>query len=90
MSNSIQITLVFLLLVFATSCSCEKMEEAKNAVNAVKNLAENAESIQESIEAANERMEDRKERGDTVAIHYEQLAGITYPMRLTDMKKMAI
>ena len=69
-----QITIVFSLLVFTTSCSCEKYNEAKNAVNAVKNLAKNAENIQESVEEANKRMEDRKKRGDTVAIHYEQLA----------------
>ncbi len=74
MRISIQITLVFSVLVLATSCSCERMNEAKNAVNAVKNLAENAESIQESLEEADKRMEERKERGDTVAIHYEQLA----------------
>jgi hypothetical protein len=74
MKKIIQRTIVFTLLVFVASCSCERYEEAKNAVNAVKNLAENAENIQESMEDANDRMEERKKRGDTIAIHYEQLA----------------
>ena len=74
MRTVIQITIVFSLLVFVTSCSCERYNEAKNAVNAVKNLAENAENIQETMEEANKRLEDRKKRGDTIAIHYEQLA----------------
>jgi hypothetical protein len=70
----IQIAIVFFILVFTTACSCERYNEAKNAVNTVKNLAKNAENIQETMEEANKRMEDRKKRGDTVAIHYEQLA----------------
>jgi len=74
MRTVIQITFVFSLLIFTTSCSCERYNEAKNAVNAVKNLAKNAENIQETVEEANKRMEDRKIRGDTVAIHYKQLA----------------
>lgn len=59
--------------VLTTSCSCEKYQEAKNAVNAVKNLKD-SENIQESMEQANNRLEERKKRGDTLAIHYEQLA----------------
>lgn len=74
MRTVIQFTFIFSLLVFVTSCSCERYNEAKNAVNLVKNLAENAENIQESMEKANNRMEERKKRGDTLAIHYEQLA----------------
>jgi len=74
MRTVIQFTTVYSLLFFVTSCSCDRYNEAKNAVNLVKNLAENAENIQESMEEANNRMEDRKKRGDTIAIHYEQLA----------------
>lgn len=74
MRTVIQTTIVFSLLIFFTSCSCDRYNEAKNAVNLVKNLAKNAENIQESMEEANNRMEDRKKRGDTIAIHYEQLA----------------
>jgi hypothetical protein len=74
MKKLITIAAAFPMLMIATSCSCERYEEAKNAVNAVKNLAENAESIQQSMEDANKRAQERKERGDTVAIHYEQLA----------------
>ncbi len=74
MRTVIQFTTVVSLIVFVTSCSCDKYQEAKNALSAVKNLAENAENIQESMEEANNRMEERKKRGDTIAIHYEQLA----------------
>ena len=52
----IQITAVFSALIFATSCSCDKYNEAKEAVSAVRSLAENAENIQESMEEANKRM----------------------------------
>lgn len=74
MKTVIQTTSVIFLVAIATSCSCERYNEAKNAVKAVKNLAENTENIQESILEANDRMEERKERGDTLAVHYEQLA----------------
>ncbi len=74
MRTVIQLTTVFSLLFFVASCSCDRYNEAKNAVNLVKNLAKNAENIQESMEDANNRMEERKKRGDTIAIHYEQLA----------------
>jgi len=74
MKTTIRSTIFFTLLVFVASCSCDRYDEAKNAINAVKNLAENAENIQESMDEANKRMEDRKKRGDTIAIHYEVLA----------------
>ena len=74
MKSTIRFTVFFSLLVFVASCSCDRYDEAKNALNAVKNLAENADDIQESMDEANKRMEDRKKRGDTIAIHYEKLA----------------
>ena len=74
MRKIIPIAFALSLLIMVNSCSCERYEEAKSAVNAVKNLAENAESIQQSMEDANNRAEERKKRGDTVAIHYEELA----------------
>lgn len=74
MKSIVQFTAFFSLLVFVASCSCDRYDEAKNALNAVKNLAENADDIQESMDEANKRMEDRKKRGDTLAIHYEKLA----------------
>ena len=74
MKTIIRLTAFFSLLVFVASCSCDRYDEAKSAINAVKNLAENADDIQESMDEANKRMEDRKKRGDTIAIHYETLA----------------
>jgi len=74
MKSTIRFIAFFSLLVVVASCSCDRYDEAKNALNAVKNLAENADDIQESMDEANKRMEDRKKRGDTLAIHYEKLA----------------
>ena len=50
------------------------MKEAKNTFNNIKNLAENAENIQEELVEQNEKLAERKARGDTVAMHYEELA----------------
>ncbi len=75
MSTSIPTTLLLgCSMVFAISCSCEKYNEAKDAISAVKNLKETAENVQESMDQANDRMEERRKKGDTLAIHYEELA----------------
>jgi len=61
-------------LALATACSCERLQEAKQAVDNVKNLAEAAETMTEELKEAEERLEERKASGDTMAIHYEELA----------------
>ena len=68
------ISLFLCFLIFANACSCERFKEAKQAVNNVKNLADAAEEMQESVQQAEDRMEERKKSGDTLAIHYEELA----------------
>ena len=62
------------IILFTASCSCERLQEAKQAVDNVKNLAEAAESMGEEIQEAEKRLEERKAKGDTMAIHYEELA----------------
>ncbi len=72
-------TFIYHLLIPLTICVCltacgEKAKEAQNAFNNLKNLAESAENMQEELEEQNEKLKERKARGDTIAMHYEELA----------------
>ena len=64
---------VLVACLFLVACG-EKMKEAKNTFNNIKNLAESAENIQEELVDQNEKLAERRARGDTVAMHYEELA----------------
>jgi hypothetical protein len=55
------------------SCG-EKVKEAKNALNAMKSVAEAAENVGENMEEMNKKQEERIAKGDTIAMHYEELA----------------
>lgn len=68
-----RLTIVLTTCIFLTSCG-ERMKEAKNTFNNIKNLAESAENIQEELEEQNEKLAERKANGDTIAMHYEELA----------------
>ena len=51
-----------------------KVKEAKDAYSNLKNLSNAAETMAKEMEEANDAMKDRRERGDTLAMHYEELA----------------
>ncbi len=74
MSLIFRTLLALATFTFISSCSCERLQEAKQAVDNVKNLAEAAETMTEELQEAEERLEERKAKGDTMAIHYEELA----------------
>lgn len=52
---------------------CDQAQEAKNAYSAVVTTAKAAEGITKTMEAAQARQEERKEKGDTLALNYKEL-----------------
>jgi len=66
------ITILILSLGFLFSCG--KIQEAKNAYETVKSVAEAAEHLPENMEEMNRKTEERRAKGDTLAMHYEKLA----------------
>ena len=73
MNRSTSIILFLLASLILVSCG-GKVNEAKDAINNFKNISEAAETMAEEMKDANEEYEERRERGDTVAMHYEELA----------------
>lgn len=61
------------MFVFALSSCGEKFEEMKNAAEAMKNAPQAVEEINKSADLMQKRAEERKQRGDTLAIHYKEL-----------------
>ncbi len=62
------------LCFFIALSSCgEKAQEMKDAMDAVKNLSENADEMQKKNADVSKRREERKAKGDTLAIHYKEL-----------------
>lgn len=51
----------------------EKTEEVQNNANVISQLDEMAQNIQKNSEEAKAKMKERRERGDTVAMHYDKL-----------------
>lgn len=51
----------------------EKVEEMSNAMKAVQNADEAAEKVSESNDLAQKRIDERRQRGDTLAMHYKKL-----------------
>lgn len=68
-----RLTILLVCCFFLSACG-EKMKEAKNTFNNFKNIAESAQNIQEEIRDQSEKLKERKERGDTVALHFEELS----------------
>ncbi len=66
-----------LLLAAGVIAGCdkasEKVQDTKNTVNVLSNLDEMAKNVEESTKAAEEKQKKRRERGDTVAMHYDKL-----------------
>jgi len=69
-----QSTSLSFLFIFLLSACGGKIQEAKNALNAMKSVAEAAGNLEENLEEMNEKQEERRARGDTIAMHYEELA----------------
>jgi len=65
--------LVVVLLLSLYSCG-GKVKEAKDAYSNMKNLAKAAEEMGDEMEDANKKLEERRANGDTLAMHYEELA----------------
>lgn len=66
------IALFFLFLLISCGGN-EKVQELSNAMNAVKNADEAAEKMNESNDLIQKRMDERRQRGDTLAMPYKKL-----------------
>ena len=60
------------VFIFAIGCG-EKAQEIKNLANMTSNLEEKAEKIKKDMSEAEERVKERKAKGDTLAMHYKDL-----------------
>lgn len=60
------------LLVGLLSCG-EKAEEIKNAMEVMKDLPDKVEKMEKDMNAAEKKREERRSKGDTVALNYKEL-----------------
>lgn len=56
-----------------TFTSCEQAQEAKNTYSAIVTTSKAAKEMASNMETAQSRQEDRKQRGDTMALPYKEL-----------------
>ena len=78
---------VFVIVIsflFLASCG-EKYDEIKNAAEAIKNAPEAMEDMSKSIDNAEKRRNDRRAKGDTLALHFSEL-GKYLPESLPGLK----
>ncbi len=65
---------IFLLFstIFFISCG-EKYEELKNVAEVIKNAPEAVDDMTKSIDNADKKREERRKKGDTLALHFSEL-----------------
>ncbi len=71
-----RILLIFVSLILLSCGSDDKsdaIDDLKKAVETVQNIPETAEKIENSMTRAEKKWEERKARGDTLALHYKEL-----------------
>ncbi len=73
MTTRIAPFIIALSLAFSGCGGCDKINEIKQAAENVKELGKVAEHVQETTNAAEQRQEERRKRGDTLAIPYQEL-----------------
>ena len=64
--------LVAVSVILIVSCG-EKYEELKNAAEVIKNAPEAAEEMSKSVDLAEKKREERRAKGDTLALHFSEL-----------------
>jgi hypothetical protein len=57
---------------FSFSCG-EKFDEIKNAAEVIKNAPQAAEDLSKAVDLSEKKMEERKAKGDTLALHFTEL-----------------
>jgi predicted ribosome quality control (RQC) complex YloA/Tae2 family protein len=79
LQKSILICITAIALVFS-SCGIKKRGEDQNTItdkdnplSALKKLSDNAEKVKEDMDDSQKMQEDRKKRGDTLAMNYKEL-----------------
>jgi len=64
---------VLALLLTGLLTGCDQVQEARNQANAVASLSRAAENMEQSLADAGKRQAERRQKGDTLAIPYQQL-----------------
>ena len=67
------VIVLFFVLLLISCGGDEKVQELSNAMKAVQNADETAEKMNESNDLIQKRMDERKQKGDTLAMHYKKL-----------------
>ncbi len=65
--------LICAVLIFSVMSCGKKIEEAKQAMEMMKDMPKKAEEMQKSANLADQKREERKKRGDTLALPYKKL-----------------
>jgi len=72
MNTKLKIITVALLSAMVFSCG-EKAREAKETLSLMEDLKEGAEEMEKAVEKSNDKLAERRERGDTLAMNYKDL-----------------
>jgi len=69
-----KVLLIFALAIGLIASSCgEKYEDLKNAAEAIKNAPQAAEDMTKSMDIAEKKRNERRAKGDTLAMHFAEL-----------------
>lgn len=66
------LVLTFVSIVLLSSCG-EKVEELQNTMEVMKNLPDAAEKMEETTNLAEKKIQERKAKGDTLAMNFKDL-----------------
>jgi len=65
---------IYLFTIFFLYSCGEKLDEIKQTAENIQNLSQNADKINESINRSEERLKQRIAKGDTLPLHFNELA----------------
>lgn len=69
----LKINILLLAVLLLASCG-EKADELRNAAEVIRNAPEAMEEMGKSIDESEKRLKERKAKGDTTALHFNELA----------------
>lgn len=73
MNNLARILLISLVSIIVLSACGEKIDELQNTMEVMKNLPEAAEKLEETTNLAEQKIQERKAKGDTLAMNFKEL-----------------
>ena len=72
--NRLITTLTALLILVLISTCGQKTKETTEAISALKSIAKAGENMEKDMDRLEKKQEERRQKGDTLAMHYEELA----------------